>query len=217
MTIETIIKLLLINALGSLQIFCYSLIGALILGVLVCFLRMRKFFLVRLITQFYISVMRGTPLMLQLFVVFFGPGLAFGVSLGSGYKFIAILIAFILNYAAYYAEIYRSGLVSIPQGQYEAANVLGYSHLQTFFRVILPQVVKRILPAMSNEVISLVKDTSLAFTLGFAEMFSEAQNIVSNYANLWAFVIAAAVYYLFNLLIAFIMNRGEKKLSYYHE
>lgn len=127
------------------------------------------------IMKFYISVMRGTPLMLQMFFIYFAPYYIFGIPLSMESKFSATIVAFIINYAAYFAEIYRSGIQSIPRGQYEAAEVLGYSRLQTFMKIVLPQVIKRILPAMGNEIITLVKDTSLAFAIGVAEMFSTAK------------------------------------------
>ena len=139
----------------------------------------------------------------------------FGAKLSQGYRFIAIIIGFVLNYAAYYAEIYRSGIESMPVGQYEAATQLGYSKAQTFFKIILPQVIKRILPAITNEVITLVKDTSLAFSLAYMEMFTIAKQIAAAQTTMMPFVVAAVFYYLFNLLVAFTMEQIEKKMSYY--
>ena len=159
--------------------------------------------------------MRGTPLMLQLLVVFYGPYYLFGMSIGGAYRYIAILIGFSLNYAAYFAEIYRSGIESMPLGQYEAAKVLGYNKTQTFIKIILPQVIKRILPAVTNEVITLVKDTSLAFALVYMEMFSIAKQIAAAETTMMPFVIAGVFYYVFNLLVAAVMERIEKKLNYY--
>jgi polar amino acid transport system permease protein len=141
----------------------------------------------------------------------------FGIQTGTGYKFTACCIAFILNYAAYFAEIYRSGIQSMPTGQYEAAQVLGYSRAQTFFRIVLPQVVKRILPAMGNEIITLVKDTSLAFSLGVMEMFTTAKALVASQRNMIPFAISAAVYWATCLVIEFVLRRIEKKLDYYHD
>ena len=201
----------------SIQIFFLTLLGALPIGLLVAFGRMSKILPIRWLVTFYISVMRGTPLMLQLFVVYFGPYYAFGLQMGEGYRFTATLIAFILNYSAYFGEIYRSGIESMPRGQYEAATVLGYSRSQTFLRIIFPQVIKRILPPLTNEVITLVKDTTLAFTLGVAEMFTQARAIVSSTGNLLAFVLAGVFYYIFNAIMAFIMERIEKRFAYYHE
>ena len=159
--------------------------------------------------------MRGTPLMLQLMVVYFGPYYIFGLKLGSGYRLWAALIGFVINYAAYFAEIYRSGIQSMPQGQYEAAKILGYSRGQTFFKIILPQVIKRILPSVTNEVITLVKDTSLAFTLSVMEMFSIAKMLAASQSNMIPFIAAGLFYYVFNLIVALAMEGLEKKLNYY--
>jgi polar amino acid transport system permease protein len=159
--------------------------------------------------------MRGTPLMLQLMVVYFGPYFIFGIRISRGYSLVAVLIAFTINYAAYFAEIYRGGIESMPVGQYEAATILGYSKAQTFFRIILPQVIKRILPSVTNEVITLVKDTSLAFVVAVSEMFTIAKQIASSQTTMMPFVIAAIFYYVFNLLVAIVMEYIERKLNYY--
>ena len=153
--------------------------------------------------------------MLQLMVVYFGPYYIFGLKLGSGYRLWAALIGFVINYAAYFAEIYRSGIQSMPQGQYEAAKILGYSRGQTFFKIILPQVIKRILPSVTNEVITLVKDTSLAFTLSVMEMFSIAKMLAASQSNMIPFIAAGLFYYVFNLIVALAMEGLEKKLNYY--
>jgi len=126
-------------------------------------------------------------------------------------------VGFVLNYAAYFGEIYRSGIQSIPRGQYEAASVLGYTRVQTFMKIVLPQVFKRILPAMGNEIITLVKDTSLAFVLGIAEMFSAAKALAAREVSMIPYVIAALIYWVFCLVIEFILNRVEKRLDYYHD
>jgi len=212
--------------IATLQIFFLTLLGAFPLGLLVAFLRMSDWgFQIRgvcvrpvsLVAQLYISIMRGTPLMLQLLVIYFGPYYLFGQPLADDYRFTATIIAFILNYAAYFAEIYRSGIQSIPRGQYEAAEVLGYTRAQTFSRIIFPQMVKRILPPITNEVITLVKDTSLAFAIGFVEMFTVAKSIAASQRTMVAFIVAGVIYYIANLVIAFIMNRFEKKMNYYHD
>ena len=145
------------------------------------------------------------------------PLFIFGLNMGSDWKFWACAIGFILNYAAYFAEIYRSGIQSIPRGQYEAAEVLGYTKAQTFMKIVLPQVIKRILPAMGNEVITLVKDTSLAFVLGIMEMFSAAKALAASEVSMVPYAIAALIYWVFCLLIEFILNRVEKRLDYYHD
>ena len=209
---------LLVEGLGtSVTIFFVTLLGAIPLGIPLALARLSKFKPLALLAQLYISIMRGTPLMLQMFAVYFAPFYVFGISTGAGYKLTACLIAFILNYAAYFAEIYRSGIQSIPQGQYEAAEVLGYSKVQAFFPIILPQVVKRIVPAMGNEIITLVKDTSLAFSIGVAEMFTEAKALVASQRNMIPFAISAAIYWVITLVVTAILNRVEKKLSYYHD
>ena len=208
----------LIAGLGvTAQIFCITLIGALPLGVVVALCRMSKFKPLSLIARFYVSILRGTPLMLQLMAWMFGPYYLFGMSLGPDWKMVACCIGFILNYSAYFGEIYRSGIQSIPRGQYEAAEVLGYSGFQTFMCIILPQVIKRILPAMGNEIIALVKDTSLAFVLGIMEMFTQAKEIAASMVSMMPYACAALIYWCFTLFVEFVLNRVEKKLSYYHD
>ena len=195
-------------------IFILTLAGSLPLGMIVALLRKSRFPVVRLLTRAYISVIRGTPLMLQLLVWYFGPYYLFGLSI-RGWRFPALIIGFVLNYAAYFAEIYRGGIESIPVGQYEACEVLGYSKSQTFMRIILPQVIKRIMPSVTNEVITLVKDTSLAFTLAYQEVFSLAKQISASQTSFTPFVIAGVFYFLANYVVAFVMERIEKALDYY--
>ena len=198
----------------TLSLFLLTLLGSLPLGLLVAFGRMSKHWLPRNFTRVYISIMRGTPLMLQMWVVFFGiPKL---IPIGANWRYLAAVIAFIINYAAYFAEIYRSGIESIPAGQYEAAEVLGYGKAQTFFKIILPQVVKIILPSVTNEVITLVKDTSLCYAIGLVEMFTRAKQIATSTSTLTSFVVAGVMYYIFNFVVAWIMERCEKRLSYFH-
>ncbi|HCG97986.1 polar amino acid transport system permease protein [Sharpea azabuensis] len=199
----------------TLQIFFLTLIFSLPLGLIVAFGRMSKHLILKNIVRVYISIMRGTPLMLQLLVVYFGPYYMFGITISPMYRGAAVIIAFALNYAAYFAEIYRSGIESMPKGQYEAAKVLGYSKTATFFVIILPQVIKRILPSLTNEIITLVKDTSLAFSIAYAEMFTEAKAIAATSRSMMPFVAAAIFYYIFNAVVAFVMETIEKKMSYY--
>ncbi len=201
----------------TVQIFVVTLIGALPLGVVVALCRMSRFKPLALITRFYISVMRGTPLMLQLMALMFGPYYLFGLQMGNDWKYWACSIGFIINYAAYFGEIYRGGIQSIPRGQYEAATVLGYSRAQTFMKIVLPQVVKRILPAMSNEIITLVKDTSLAFVLGIMEMFSQAKALAASQVSMIPYVVAGAIYWVFNFVVEIILTRVEKRFNYYHD
>ena len=208
----------LLEGLGlSAWIFVITLVGSLPLGIVVALARMSKFRPLSLVAQFYISILRGTPLMLQLMAFMFAPYYLFGISMDTDWKYGACAVGFILNYSAYFAEIYRSGLQSIPKGQYEAALVLGYSRSQTFFKIVLPQVIKRIMPAMGNEIITLVKDTSLAFVLGIAEMFSVAKAISASEVSMIPYALAALIYWVFCLLIEFIIGRAEKKTAYYHD
>ena len=195
-------------------IFFMTLIFSLPLGMLVYFGRVSRIKPISWIVKIYISIMRGTPLMLQLLVWYFAPYYLWQMNIG-GYKLTAILLGCSLNYAAYFAEIYRSGIESIPKGQYEAATLLGYSRGQTFFRIVLPQMVKNVLPSVTNEVITLVKDTSLAFVVAVAEMFTIAKQIASAQTTMMPFVIAAVFYFVFNLLVAIVMDKIEKKLNYY--
>lgn len=215
MTVSTMLSLLSEGFVTSLLIFVLTLLFSMPLGLAVMFGRRSRLTPLRGFIKAYISIMRGTPLMLQLLVVYFGPYYLFGMQIGGTYRFTAIILGFALNYAAYFAEIYRSGIESMPVGQYEAARVLGYSKTQCFCCIIFPQVVKRILPSITNEVITLVKDTSLSFSLAYAEMFTIAKQIAAAQTTLIPFVVAAIFYYIFNLVVAVAMERLEKKLSYY--
>lgn len=216
MEFAVMMSILLEGLVLTVEIFVVTLVGALPLGILVALGRMSRCKPLALVVRLYISLMRGTPLMLQLMAIMFCPYYLFGLNMGPDWKFFACAIGFILNYAAYFAEIYRSGIQSIPRGQYEAANVLGYSRAQTFMKIVLPQVIKRILPAMGNEIITLVKDTSLAFVLGIAEMFSQAKALAAREVSMLPYAIAALIYWVFCLLIEFVLGKVEKKLDYYH-
>lgn len=200
---------------ASLAIFVLTLVFSMPLGLLLTFVRKSKWVVLQWIAKIYISIMRGTPLMLQLLVVFFGPYYVFGMSLSYSYRFYAVIIGFSLNYAAYFAEIYRAGIEGVPQGQYEAAAVLGYSKTQTFIKIIFPQMVKRILPPVTNEVITLVKDTSLAFALAYTEMFTLAKQVAAANASIMPLFVAGLFYYVFNVVVAQIMAMIEKKMQYY--
>lgn len=199
----------------SAEIFALTLLFSLPLGLIVYFGKTSRFTPLKLITNFYISLMRGTPLMLQLMVVFYGPALIFGLKVGESYRFPAVIIAFVINYAAYFAEIYRGGIESIEKGQYEAADILGFTKSQTFIKIILPQMIKRVLPSITNEAITLVKDTSLAFTISILEMFTVAKEIANKNTSMLPYIIAAVFYYIFNYFVAFVMGKIEKKLNYY--
>lgn len=211
-------------------IFFLTLIIALPLGMVIALLRKSKIKPVSSVIKFIISVLRGTPLMLQLLAVTYGPyyfsvavtKLAEASSLVTPFtinvsrnKLIPVVIAFAINYAAYFAEIYRSGIESIPVGQYEAAEVLGYSRAQTFMKIILPQVIRRILPSMTNEIVTLVKDTSMAFTVSYQEMFTIGKQIANSQTSFVPFIVAGVFYYVFNAVVSFVMTRVEKKMSYY--
>ena len=215
MSLQLIISQLGEGMITTISIFLLTLLFSLPLGMLVAFGRMSKSTILKNITRVYISIMRGTPLMLQLLVVYFGPYYIFGIRISPAYRGYAVIIAFALNYAAYLAEIYRSGIASMPKGQYEAAKVLGYTKTQTFFKIILPQVIKRILPSVTNEVITLVKDTSLAFSIAYAEMFTQAKALAASQKSMVPFVAAAIFYYIFNAVVAALMDYAEKKMNYY--
>jgi His/Glu/Gln/Arg/opine family amino acid ABC transporter permease subunit len=220
MSTATIFQLLAGGMVKSISIFCWTLLISLPLGLVIAFGRMSKvklfgrFRAVRGITKLYIDVLRGTPLMLQLMVVYYGPYYLWGADIG-GFRYTAIILAFALNYAAYFAEIYRSGIESMPKGQYEAAEVLGYTKAQTFVHIILPQVIKRVLPSVTNEMVTLVKDTSLAFSLAYMEMFTIAKQIAAKQTTFVPFVVAAVFYFVFNWLVSFVMTRVEERLNYY--
>ncbi|MBR0040747.1 MAG: amino acid ABC transporter permease [Oscillospiraceae bacterium] len=195
-------------------IFFLTLLFALPLGMIVALLRMSKIKVVSAVTRFFITILRGTPLMLQLLAVTYGPYYLFGTTVARN-KLVPVVIAFAINYAAYFAEIYRGGIESISVGQYEAAEVLGYTKLQTFLRIILPQVVKRIMPSVTNEVVTLVKDTSMAFTVSYQEMFTIGKQIANSQTSFMPFVVAGVFYYVFNAVVDYVMGRIEKRLDYY--
>ena len=207
---------LLVQGFGkSLEIFTLTLLGSLPLGLLVMFGRRSRVAPLRWLVKLFISVMRGTPLMLQLMVVYYGPFLLFDFTPPGNWRFGAVIVGFVINYAAYFAEIYRGGIQSIPQGQYEAGKVLGFTRAQTFLRIVLPQAVKRILQPVSNEVITLVKDTSLATVIAVGELFRAAKNEASRTASIEPLFVAGAFYLLMNFLVTCFFQWTEKKLDYY--
>ena len=197
----------------TLLIFFITLVAAIPLGLPIALGSMSRFKPLRWISRAFVWVIRGTPLMLQIMVVFYVPGLVFGTPFRS--RIIAVIIAFIINYAAYFSEIYRGGIESIPVGQYKAGQVLGLTKTQTFFKVVLFQVVKRIMAPMSNEVITLVKDTSLANVIAVGELIMSAQNIVKVYAIIWPLFYTAIFYLIFCGVLTLLFNALEKKLNYY--
>ncbi len=209
------VKLLLMMleaSLVSLRIFFLTLLFALPLGLLVARGRMSTNRVIRSIVNIYIMIMRGTPLILQLIFVYFAPYYIFGASSG---RFTAVIIAYVINYAAYFAEIYRGGIQSISPGQWEAAHVLGFSRSHTYFFIILPQVIRRIIPAMGNEVITLVKDTALAQTIGVAELFRVAQNAAAREFSTMPIFIAGVFYFVMNAVVSRTFDGIEKRLDYY--
>jgi len=219
----------------SLEVFFLTLLFALPLALPVAFGRMSKNGVLRAFIKFYLLVMRGTPLILQLIFIYFGPKYLYAflsqtlsdIIHSPGFwgtlrailnynRFTAVIIAFSLNYAAYFAEIYRGGIESIPKGQYEAAKVLGFTNSQTFFRIVLPQVIKRILPATGNEVITLVKDTALAQVIGVMELFHAARTSAAREFSTMPIFLAGLFYLVMNWVVTMAFAQGEKKLSYYH-
>ena len=239
MPFDVILRQLTVGFGKTLLIFGLTLAFSLPLGLVVCLGRMSKwapfralagdgskpcsglvrtlatFRPIQFIFKFFISILRGTPLMLQLLAVCYGPYYLFHAKLSATWTFTALIIGFVINYAAYFAEIYRGGIESMPVGQYEAAEVLGYTKVQTFFKIILPQVIKRVLPSVTNEVITLVKDTSLAFVLAYAEMFTLAKQIAAAKTTFAPLFVAGVFYFVFNAVVAYVMEFFEKKMSYY--
>ena len=206
-------KILFTGLGNTLLIFVLTLIIGIPIGILVAIAKNSKYKVISFITNIYILIIRGTPMMLQIIFVYFAPYYLFNISYD---RFTAIIIAFVINYAAYFAEIFRSGILSIPIGQKEAAYTLGFNKIQTFFRILLPQIIKRILPALSNEVISLIKTTSLAQVIGITEIFALAQKQSSFQFSIVPLCVAGMMYLCLCILITFVFNKAEKKLSYYN-
>lgn len=213
MDLSTMLQQMLMGLGNTILVFVLTLVFALPFGLVVARGRMAKNAIVRNLVKVYISIMRGTPLMLQLFVWYFAKFYLTGTPTPP--KLLAVILAYVFNYAAYFAEIYRSGIQSMPAGQYEAAAIMGYSRRQTFQKIILPQVFKNVLPAITNEVITLVKDTSLAYSISYLELFNITTMIASAQTTITPFIIAAIFYYVFNYVVSFIMERIEKHFDYY--
>ena len=215
------------------KLFALTLLFALPLGLVIAFGSMSKwapfsrlaksspglaaFRPISALTNIIVWIIRGTPLMLQLIIIYYGPGLWFGQNIWGAKRLLACTVAFVINYACYFSEIYRGGIQSIPRGQTEAAAVLGMKKSQAFFYVTLPQVVKRIMPPMSNEIITLVKDTSLARVIGVVELIKFSEQIVNNYVVLWPLFYAGVFYLVFSGLLTLLFRYIEKKLDYYHD
>ncbi|MDR1787940.1 MAG: amino acid ABC transporter permease [Treponema sp.] len=231
---KAMLYFMLRGTVTSLEVFFLTILFAVPLALPVALARMARARPLRYATSLYLLIMRGTPLILQLIFIYFAPKYLYaflrealaGAITSQGFwntlrailaynRFTAVIIAFTLNYAAYFAEIYRGGIEAIPRGQWEAAKVLGFTRAQTFFRIVLPQVVKRILPASGNEVITLVKDTALAQVIGVAELFHAAQNAASREFSTIPIFIAGIFYLVMNWAVTAAFSLGEKKLSYY--
>lgn len=225
-----VVGILLEYLVPTLKIFGFTLLYSIPLGMIVALLKMCKIKPISWLTNLYILVMRGTPLMLQVIVAFYAiptlksqenlpafmQNILSGIDIqGEQFMFNAVLVAFVLNYAAYFAEIFRGGIESIPKGQYEAAAALSFTKTQTFFRIILPQVVKRVVPASSNEIITLVKDTSLANVVAYAEITLKAKQQMQNYSSLTPLFIAGAFYFVLAMILTVASSAVEKKLDYY--
>ena len=213
--IISILPQMWLGTIETLKLFFITIVLSIPLGILLALARVSSLGSLRSAIGVYVWLLRGTPLMLQLMMVYFGPYYIFEVSISSEYRFYAVLIGFVLNYAAYFAEIFRGGIESMPAGQYEAAQVLGFGRVQTFFRIILPQDIKRILPAITNEVITLVKDTSLATVISVGEMFTAAKALASSQVSVLPFIVAGVFYYIMNYVVAWIMEGFEKRMNYF--
>jgi len=207
MSIGMMLSMMAQGMIKSFWIFAFTLILSLPLGIVVSFGRMSKNVVIRTIVKVYISIMRGTPLILQLMFIYFGRYYVLKMQMTPEWMNTAVILGFVLNYAAYFAEIYRGGIESMPIGQYEAAEILGYTKVQTFVKIIFPSI--------TNEVITLVKDTSIAYVLSVQEMFTVAKAISASQASVSPLIIAAVFYYVFNFIVAFVMERIEKKMDYY--
>jgi len=217
------LKAMFTGSLTSLEVFFLTLIFAIPLALIIAMGRMSKKKVISWITNVFLLIIRGTPLMLQLLVVYFGPGLFIRWLVLQGFdvsfkwnRFVAAIVALSVNYACYFAEIYRGGIESIPKGQYEASKVLGYTQAQTFFTIVLPQVVKRIVPAMGNEVITLVKDTALVSVIGVSELLMVAKERQGALFSFVPLFIAGVFYFIMNWIVSLCFQRLEKKLSYYN-
>ena len=204
--------------LGTLKLFSLTLLFALPLGLVISFGSMNKNIILRGPIRFIIWIVRGTPLMLQLLIIFYGPGIFLGVNVwgsGDAGRFTAALVAFVINYACYFSEIFRGGIQSIPKGQYDAAAVLGLTKSQTFFKIVLLQVVKRIVPPISNEIITLVKDTSLARVIAFYEIIWEGERFIKSAGIIWPLFYTGVFYLIFSGLLTLLFGYIEKKLDYF--
>ena len=203
----------------TIELFLLTLAGAIPLGLIVAFGSMSKFKPLKIIVRFIVWIVRGTPLMLQLIVIYYGPGLLFHQNIwgmGTSGRFTAVMVAFIINYSRYFSEIYRGGIESISKGQYEAGQVLGLTKRQVFFKIVLLQVIKRIVPPMGNEIITLVKDTSLARVIAVYELIWAGQTFIKSDGIIWPLFMTGVFYLVFSGLLTILLAKFEKKLSYFN-
>ena len=203
----------------TIELFLLTLAGAVPLGLIIAFGSMAKFKLLKIVVRFIVWIVRGTPLMLQLIVIYYGPGLLFHQNIwgmGTSGRFTAVMVAFIINYSCYFSEIYRGGIESISKGQYEAGQVLGLTKRQVFFKIVLLQVIKRIVPPMGNEIITLVKDTSLARVIAVYELIWAGQTFIKSDGIIWPLFMTGVFYLLFRCILTILLAKFEKKLSYFN-
>ncbi len=217
--LQTVFHELTVGFGMTLELFALTLLGAIPLGLVVAFGSMTKIKPIKYLARLFVWVMRGTPLMLQLIIVYYGPGLIWGNNIwgmGSTGRFVAVLVAFIINYSAYFSEIYRGGIESIPQGQYEAGQMLGLTKSQIFFKIILLQVVKRIIPPISNEIINLVKDTSLARVIAVYELIWMGQSFIKSAGIIWPLFMTGLYYLAFTGILTVLLSKLEARFSYFN-
>ncbi len=217
--IQEVVLRLCAGFIKTIELFLLTLAGAIPLGLIVAFGSMAKFKLLKIIVRFIVWIVRGTPLMLQLIVIYYGPGLLFHQNIwgmGTSGRFTAVIVAFIINYSCYFSEIYRGGIESISKGQYEAGQVLGLTKRQVFFKIVLLQVVKRIVPPMGNEIITLVKDTSLARVIAVYELIWAGQTFIKSDGIIWPLFMTGIFYLVFSGLLTILLAKFEKKLSYFN-
>lgn len=217
--VQEVLLRLCAGFLKTIELFLLTLAGAIPLGLIVAFGSMTKFKPLKILVRFIVWIVRGTPLMLQLIVIYYGPGLLFHQNIwgmGTSGRFTAVMVAFIINYSCYFSEIYRGGIESISKGQYEAGQVLGLTKRQVFFKIVLLQVIKRIVPPMGNEIITLVKDTSLARVIAVYELIWAGQTFIKSDGIIWPLFMTGIFYLVFSGILTILLAKFEKKLSYFN-
>ncbi|MBR4159526.1 MAG: amino acid ABC transporter permease [Spirochaetia bacterium] len=217
--VQEVLLRLCAGFIKTIELFLLTLAGAVPLGLIVAFGSMSKFKPLKIVVRFIVWIVRGTPLMLQLIVIYYGPGLLFHQNIwgmGTSGRFTAVMVAFIINYSCYFSEIYRGGIESISKGQYEAGQVLGLTRRQVFFKIVLLQVIKRIVPPMGNEIITLVKDTSLARVIAVYELIWAGQTFIKSDGIIWPLFMTGIFYLVFSGVLTILLAKFEKKLSYFN-